>query len=105
MTAEPVGMEPCPFCGTKPVLMTGATFKVFCRPCGLGTPDTLRIEEARAAWNRRTPSAHERALREALEEALDCLENPGDWYTGGDGRPHALKERITALLSTKTERT
>lgn len=100
-TAEPVGMEPCAHCGGTAEKIPGpsGTHYIECRACSVGTKYESDPEDV---WNRRTPSAHERALREALREAWQRLPHD-DECTNTPCR--CLLSRIDSLLSTKTERT
>lgn len=72
-------LEPCPFCGDGPKLTVGYDGpRVSCenRKCVIAPSTDNYADEvdAVAAWNRRSTSAAERGMREALEKAAGELQ-------------------------------
>lgn len=83
-------LKPCPFCGSGGDLitdrMTGGRWVVICRGlnCTVRTRGYDSAEDARVAWNTRTPTNE--ATTEALEEAIayreDCKSTYGEKHEG-----------------------
>jgi Lar family restriction alleviation protein len=46
-------LKPCPFCGDRPQIVEGGTFRVECADCGAIGPPGPNLQRAAARWNRR----------------------------------------------------
>jgi len=83
MTPTPEGLLPCPFCGSDDVQegMACHEWWVVCDTCGVSTKLADSQEQARARWNRRSPTAAAnlaRATPSLAPEGQDDMD-PTEW--------------------------